>query len=98
MDHEGVADGAGGSPVESCNMPDASIATWPRGSLTTRKITAASAGIIRWTSNRSLMRGLLLGWIAWNIRRGRKPGSLHEKGGDGTTAREGTADFRDELP
>src|SRR5690349_11066644 len=48
-----------GSPDALCNMPDASIATWPRGSHTIRKIAAASAGIVRWTSKRSLMAGIM---------------------------------------
>src|SRR6478672_1252777 len=48
-----------GSPLALCNMPDASIATWPRGSHTTRKMVAASAGMVRWTSNRSSMAGIM---------------------------------------
>src|SRR6187402_3511069 len=43
-----------GSPEALCNMPDASIATWPCGSQTTRKIVAASAGMVRCTSKRSV--------------------------------------------
>src|SRR4051812_30286333 len=43
-----------GSPVASSNMPDASIITWPIGSLSTRKIADASASIVRWTSIRSV--------------------------------------------
>src|ERR1041384_8173542 len=44
-----------GSPVESCNIPDASMATCPDGDDTTPKIVAASAGMVRCTSKRSLM-------------------------------------------
>src|SRR5687768_1163148 len=44
-----------GSPEASINMPELSIATCPCGSHSTRKIDAASAGINRWTSNRSFV-------------------------------------------
>src|SRR5215469_16723878 len=42
-----------GSPVASCSIPELSIATCPCGSHSTRKISAASASISRWTSFRS---------------------------------------------
>src|SRR5262245_2860890 len=42
-----------GSPVASMSMPALSMATWPIGSHSTRKMVAASAGMVRWTSNRS---------------------------------------------
>src|SRR5665213_2826358 len=45
-----------GSPVALCSMPEASMATWPRGSRTTLKIAVASAGMVRLTSKRSFMR------------------------------------------
>src|SRR5262245_6463033 len=42
-----------GSPVASMSMPALSMATWPIGSHSTRKMVAASAGMVRWTSSRS---------------------------------------------
>src|SRR4051794_22610014 len=42
-----------GSPVALINMPELSIATWPFGSDTTRKMSAGSAAIARSTSIRS---------------------------------------------
>src|SRR5262249_47224174 len=44
-----------GSPDELCNIPDASMATWPVGLLTMSKILPASAGIVRCTSKRSFI-------------------------------------------
>src|SRR5271169_3178358 len=42
-----------GSPVESINMPELSIVTWPLGSRSRLKIRPGCAGIVRWTSMRS---------------------------------------------
>ena len=42
-----------GSPVDDMSIPEASMATWPSGLLTTAKTSAGSAGMMRWTSNRS---------------------------------------------
>src|SRR5689334_804031 len=42
-----------GSPVKSCSMPDASMATWPAGLRTMSKIDVGEAGIGRVTSMRS---------------------------------------------
>src|SRR4051794_31371380 len=44
-----------GSPVASISIPELSIATWPWGSDTTRKMAAGSAAIARCTSIRSVM-------------------------------------------
>src|SRR4249920_25149 len=44
-----------GSPVASINIPELSIATCPFGSHSTRKIAAASAGMVRATCNRSTL-------------------------------------------
>src|SRR3954447_14965901 len=43
------------SPVAPINMPEASMATWPAGSLTSVKTVAGSAAMGRSTSNRSVM-------------------------------------------
>src|SRR6478735_529475 len=44
-----------GAPSASCNMPEASMATWPWGSQRTAKISAAGAAMVRWTSIRSVI-------------------------------------------
>ena len=44
-----------GSPVALCSMPDASMATWPSGSHSVPKMVAASNGMGRCTSKRSVM-------------------------------------------
>src|SRR5439155_15405820 len=46
---------AAGSPVEDCNMPELSIATWPFGSARIAKIVDGSAAITRSTCMRSLV-------------------------------------------
>ena len=43
---------ATGSPSASCSIPEESIATWPWGSQSSAKISAAGAGIVRWVSIR----------------------------------------------
>src|ERR1700722_15992534 len=42
-----------GPPSADTSIPELSIATWPRGLDSTRKISPGSAAIVRWTSNRS---------------------------------------------
>ena len=42
-----------GTPVQSINMPELSMVTWPFGSLSNAKIRPGSAGIVRATSMRS---------------------------------------------
>ena len=42
-----------GSPVKSCSIPDASMATWPAGLRTMSKMADGGAGIGRVTSMRS---------------------------------------------
>ncbi len=44
-----------GSPVALCSMPEASMATCPSGLLTTAKMSAAVAGMVRCTSKRSVI-------------------------------------------
>src|ERR1700726_2838885 len=56
------------SPLASINMPELSMATCPRGSLSTAKISPADAATARCTSSRSGMGRLS------HPRRGRGPG------------------------
>src|SRR4051812_37086640 len=44
-----------GEPEELWSIPEASIATWPSGLVMTLKMVAGSAGMVRWTSKRSLI-------------------------------------------
>src|ERR687897_2488391 len=44
-----------GSPVASISIPELSIATCPWGSHSSWKIVGGSAGIVRWTSSRSVV-------------------------------------------
>src|SRR5215471_19116011 len=46
------------SPLEAISMPELSMATWPRGSVSTAKISPAGAATARCTSSRSGMRRL----------------------------------------
>ena len=56
VDHERVADLLGGLARVVCNIPDASMATWPAGLRTMSKITDAGAGMGRVTSMRSVRK------------------------------------------
>src|SRR6516165_8643267 len=62
------------SPLADISMPELSMATWPRGSVSTAKISPAEAATARCTSSRSGMRRLS------------HPGRLWARGHHGTSA------------